>query len=103
MRHTRSIVLGLGAAGVLIAAALTSVLAQSRAASRGSDHQAWSAYLGAADSAQYSALRQITASNVAKLEVAWTFPAGRRTFMFGPLVADWLAFVLVGANDLVAL
>src|SRR6185436_13494664 len=29
--------------------------------------------------------------------------AGQRSFMFGPLMADGLVFVLAGANDLVAL
>jgi len=36
----------------------------------------WSQYLGGADSSQYSALKQINKSNVAKLEVAWTYPTG---------------------------
>ena len=69
----------------------------------GARHRTWSSYLGAADSAQFTALRQIDPSNVSKLAVAWTFPVGKRTFMFGPLVADGLVFVLAGANDLVAL
>jgi quinoprotein glucose dehydrogenase len=63
----------------------------------------WDAYLGGADSSQFTSLNQITTANVAKLEVAWTFPAGRRSFMFGPLMADGLVYVLAGANDLVAL
>jgi glucose dehydrogenase len=77
--------------------ALTVALAQSR------PHRTWNAYLGGADSSQFTALDQIDVSNVSKLEVAWRFPAGPRSFMFGPLVADGLAFVLAGANDLVAL
>ena len=77
--------------------ALTLALAQS------SPHRAWSAYLGGADSSQFTPLDQITASNVSRLEVAWSFPAGQRSFMFGPLMADGLLFVLAGANDLVAL
>ena len=63
----------------------------------------WDSYLGGGHSAQFTALRQINTANVAKLEVAWRFPAGKRTFLFNPLVADGLAFVLAGANDLVAL
>jgi len=66
-------------------------------------HTTWSSYLGSADSAQYTALDQINRSNVSRLEVAWTFAAGNRTFLFGPLVADGLIFVLAGANDLMAL
>ena len=63
----------------------------------------WSSYLGGAHSAQFTALDQITTSNVSRLPVAWSFPAGNRTFLFSPLVADGLVFVLAGANDLVAL
>jgi quinoprotein glucose dehydrogenase len=77
--------------------ALATALAQSRPPG------AWSAYLGGAESSQFTALDQIDVSNVSTLEVAWRFPAGQRPFMFGPLMADGLVFVLAGANDLVAL
>jgi quinoprotein glucose dehydrogenase len=63
----------------------------------------WSSYLGGAHSAQFTSLDQINTSNVSRLDVAWRFPAGTRTFLFGPLVADGLAFVLAGDNSLVAL
>src|SRR5262245_33034306 len=63
----------------------------------------WTSYLGGAHSAQFSSLREINTSNVSRLDVAWRFPAGKRTFLFNPLVADGLVFVLAGANDLVAL
>src|SRR5687767_11080929 len=65
--------------------------------------RAWSAYLGGPDSSQFTPLSQIDASNVGRLAVAWRYPAGPRSFMFGPLMADGLVFVLAGANDLVAL
>jgi quinoprotein glucose dehydrogenase len=77
--------------------ALTTALAQSR------PQRGWHAYLGGADSSQFTALNQIDVSNVSKLAVVWSFPAGQRSFMFGPLMADGLVFVLAGANDLVAL
>jgi quinoprotein glucose dehydrogenase len=85
---------------------LSTLVAQSRPqpTARAVDrHSAWSSYLGAADSAQFSTLRQIDTSSVSRLQIAWTFPVGKRTFMFGPLAADGLLFVLAGANDLVAL
>jgi quinoprotein glucose dehydrogenase len=88
------------------AAALSAVLAQSPSpvqATKTATHTTWSSYLGAADSSQFSALKQIDTSNVSKLQVAWSFPSGRRSFMFGPLMADGRLFVLAGANDLVAL
>ena len=62
----------------------------------------WTAYQGGQHSSD-SALTQINRQTVSKLEVAWTFPSGNRNFMFGPLVADGLIYVLAGANDLVAL
>src|SRR5271165_3197909 len=39
-------------------------------------HTAWKDYAGAADSAQYSALQQVNRSNVARLDVAWTYAIG---------------------------
>jgi quinoprotein glucose dehydrogenase len=94
----------------LAAAALTAVAAvHGQSGSRPSDasgarpYTTWSSYLGGAHSAQFTSLREITTSNVSRLEVAWRFPAGKRTFLFNPLIADGMAFVLAGANDLVAL
>ena len=91
----------------LACAALSTVVAQSGsqppAAEMPRPYTTWSSYLGGAHSAQFTALDQITTANVSRLEVAWTFPAGRRTFLFNPLAADGLVFVLAGANDLVAL
>ena len=67
-------------------------------------HTGWSDYGGAADSAQYSALKQINRANVSKLKVAWTFPTGdNRTYNFNPLVADGVMFVLARNNSIVAL
>ena len=89
----------------LAAAALSMVFAQStsRSVSAPRPYTTWSSYLGGAHSAQFTRLDEINTSNVSRLTVAWTFPAGNRTFLFNPLVADGLAFVLAGANDLVAL
>jgi len=98
---------GLIVAGVCLVAAVAAVLAQSASRAVSSDaprpYTTWNSYLGGAHSAQFTALDQINTSNVSRLTVAWTFPAGNRTFLFNPLVADGLAFVLAGANDLVAL
>ena len=46
----------------------------------------WSQYLGGADSSQYSALDQINKSNVARLEVAWTYSTADATEL--PLQSD---------------
>jgi len=67
-------------------------------------HTTWSDYGGAADSAQYSALRQIDRSNVNRLEVAWTYPTGDgRRYLFNPIVVDGLMYVLARNNSIVAL
>ena len=65
----------------------------------------WSDYGGAADSMQYSALKQIDRSNVAQLELAWSYrtplPGGR--FAFSPLVVDDVMYVVAKNNAIVAL
>src|SRR5271165_3470787 len=66
--------------------------------------QTWSDYSGSPDSAQYSALEQINRSNVARLEVAWTFSTGdHNRYFFNPLVVDNMVFVLAKNNSIVAL
>ena len=68
------------------------------------NHSTWSDYGGGADSAHYSALKQINRANVAKLEVAWTYPTGdRRKYSFNPLVMDGQMYVLAKNNSVVAL
>jgi glucose dehydrogenase len=67
-------------------------------------HTTWSDYSGGSDSAQYSALEQINRSNVAKLEVAWTYPTGdNNKYFFNPLVVDNVVYVLAKNNSIVAL
>src|ERR1017187_9144423 len=67
-------------------------------------HQTWSEYSGGPDSAQYSALEQINRSNVAKLEVAWTYSTGdHNKYFFNPLVVDNVVYVLAKNNSIVAL
>lgn len=65
----------------------------------------WTSYAGAPDGAQYSALKQITKSNVNNLELAWFHridgPAGRAGF--NPLVVDGVMYVLGAQNTILAL
>jgi glucose dehydrogenase len=68
------------------------------------DHATWRDYAGASDSAQYSMLAQVNRSNVARLEVAWTYSTGdNNKYSFNPLVVDGVVFVLARNNSLVAL
>ncbi len=67
-------------------------------------HVTWSDYSGSPDSAQYSALEQINRSNVAKLEIAWTYATGdNNKYFFNPLVVDSVMYVLAKNNSIVAL
>jgi quinoprotein glucose dehydrogenase len=64
----------------------------------------WHAYLGGADSSQYSSLDQINKNNVAQLQVAWTYSTGdMRTYRFNPVIVDGVMFVLAKNMALVAL
>jgi len=64
----------------------------------------WSDYSGGADSAQYSALRQIDRSNVHTLKIAWTYPTlDQAAYSFNPVVVDGVMYVLAKNNAVVAL
>ncbi len=68
------------------------------------NHKNWREYGGAADSAQYSALTQIDRANVAKLQVAWTYPTGDdKPYSFNPIVVDGVMYLLAKNNSIVAL
>jgi quinoprotein glucose dehydrogenase len=70
----------------------------------GQDYTTWRDYGGSADSAQYSALKQINRSNVAKLEIAWTYPTGdSQKYSFNPVMVDGMLYVLAKKNSIVAL
>jgi quinoprotein glucose dehydrogenase len=68
-------------------------------------YSAWQDYGGSADTMQYSALKQITKANVARMELAWTYmapgPGGR--FAFSPLVVDGVMYVVGKDSAIVAL
>ena len=67
-------------------------------------HTTWRDYGGASDSAQYAALRQIDRTNVARLQVAWTFPTGdENKYAFNPIAIDRTLYVLAKNNSIVAL
>jgi quinoprotein glucose dehydrogenase len=63
----------------------------------------WKDYLGGPDSSHYSALKQINASNVNKLEVAWTYETDDDvSYTFSPLVVDNIAYFAAKQGSLVA-
>ena len=63
----------------------------------------WKDYLGGPEGAHYSPLKQINASNVNKLDVAWSYPAGDGNSVFCPLVVDNVAYISAKGGALVAL
>ena len=68
------------------------------------DHVTWNDYLGAPDSAQYSALKQINKANVTQLQVAWTYATDDKiNYDFNPVIVDGLMYVLAKNNSMVAL
>ena len=85
-------------AAALVLYALTGGVAAGQPASVG-----WKDYLGGPEGAHYSPLKQITAANVSKLEVAWTYDPGEGTSVFCPLVIDNIAYISAKAGALVAL
>src|SRR3954447_8398060 len=63
----------------------------------------WTDYLGGPDGSHYSPLKQITPSNVSKLEIAWSYEAGEGgAFSFCPLVVGNVAYVAAKQGALVA-
>jgi quinoprotein glucose dehydrogenase len=88
----------------LLAAALAGLGACASLGGAGGADTAWDAYLGGADSSQYSALDQINRDTVGALALAWSYPTGERgAYMFNPLVVDGVMYVLAHQNSLVAL
>lgn len=68
------------------------------------DYEGWDQYLGGADSSQYSSLAQIDRSNVADLEVAWTYETGPGGApQFNPIKIGDTLYLMKGGNTLVAL
>jgi len=88
----------------LIVLGVASLVAQSGSGARrpARPYTTWTAYQGGAHSAQYSALDQIDRSNVARLQVAWTYPVTGTT-TFNPIVIDEVLYTRGSGNALVAL
>lgn len=79
--------------------------AQAADANKAAPYTTWSDYLGNADSAQYSALKQINKTNVNQLRQVWFYPAGDNAnrYGFNPLVVDNTMIVMRRQNSVVAL
>src|SRR5688500_11131054 len=86
--------------GIAVAIALATLAAQARQGGTGPaaaarPYTTWQSYAGGAHSSQYSALDQINKKNVAKLQVAWTFPLAGNS-IFNPVVIDNVMYFPTG-------
>ena len=69
-----------------------------------SGRTAWTDYGGGPDNARYFTLDQISKSTLSQLAVAWTYPTSDTiSYVFNPVVADNVIYVLAKNNSLVAL
>jgi quinoprotein glucose dehydrogenase len=94
----------MSAIGVFLGLAIISVAVLGAQQKGKPKFNTWHAYLGGADSSQYSSLDQINRKNVAQLQVAWTYPVGdTRTYRFNPVIVDGVMYVLAKNMSLVAL
>lgn len=102
-KYTESAIRGLG--GLLVAMfVICFVVAARKPQPVDAAHVGWRDFGGAPDSAQYSALTQINRSNVANLEMAWSYPTGdSNKYFFNPLIANGLMYVLARNNSIIAL
>jgi quinoprotein glucose dehydrogenase len=76
--------------------------APAKAGATAKPYTTWRSYSGGAHSSQYSALDQINTKNVAKLQVAWTFPIQGNS-IFNPVVIDGVMYAPVGGGALAAI
>jgi glucose dehydrogenase len=79
-----------------IAAALTAVIGLTVSGQTPNGPREWRDYAGGPDSSRFVAARQIDKSNVARLQVAWTYPTGQTDF--NPVVVRGVVYGR-GPND----
>lgn len=92
--------------GIVVAITLSTLAGQSRqtgtSRTPAKPYTTWQSYAGGAHSSQYSALDQINKKNVAKLDVAWSFPITGNS-IFNPVVVDGVMYAPVGGGVLAAI
>jgi glucose dehydrogenase len=92
-----------GIATVFAAAGVLTVSGQTPSVPAGASAKVeeWRDYAGGPDSSRFVAAKQITKANVARLEVAWTYPGGQTDF--NPLVVRGTVYGLGAGGSFVAL
>jgi quinoprotein glucose dehydrogenase len=67
-------------------------------------NKSWADYGGSPTNSHYVDLKQITKSNVGKLQIAWTYNSGdEASYLFNPVVEDNVMYVVARNTSLVAL
>ena len=94
MRKVGALLLSLGLFAFAALVTLTGQTgpAAAQKSSTAKPYTTWRSYSGGAHSSQYSALDQINTKNVAKLQVAWTYPIQGNS-IFNPVVIDGVMYV----------
>jgi quinoprotein glucose dehydrogenase len=85
----------------LIAAALAALVNVRGASIAENGQREWRDYAGGPDSSRFVAAKEITKSNVSRLQVAWNYPAGQTDF--NPLVVRGVVFTRGPKSSFVAL
>src|SRR6188472_2909981 len=101
MRRVGGILIFTGLLGVAAYSTLTGQGGSGGAsrAATAKPYTTWRSYSGGAHSSQYSALDQINKGNVAKLQLAWSFPVTGNS-IFNPVVVDNVMYAPVGGGAL---
>lgn len=83
---------------------MTFAITLAAAAVLAQQHTTWKEYGGTPDASQYSALKQIDKTNVAKLKKAWSYSTGdNNKYFFQPIVVGNVMYVMARKNQIVAL
>ena len=80
---------------------LVTMMAVGALSANGPNSREWRDYGGSADNSRFSALKQITKSNISKLDVAWTYPYGETGF--NPIVVRGTVYGKARNSSLAAL
>jgi quinoprotein glucose dehydrogenase len=89
----------------LTALLLSLVIMRGQSVPKKQPYTTWSEYAGGAEGSQYSALKQITKTNVSRLEQAWFYsvPGPSSRFGYNPVIVDAVMYVLGTGDSIVAL
>ena len=104
MQFASSSFMRIAACALAAAAAVALPSTHGQARQSVEERKTWRDYGGGPDNARYVTLSQITRRNVARLEIAWTYPTRDDfSYVFNPLIVGEVMYVLARNSALVAL